>query len=562
MSYTNEQLIEKFNQFRQEPIETEWLEFKEAKEKFASDDLGRYFSALSNEANLKGKKSGWLILGIENVLPRRIVGTSYRNSAEKLDSLKHEIAQNTNGISFQEIYELQIEHKRVLMFQIPACPAGIITLWKGHAYGKDGESLTALHEHEREQIRRQITEKDWSAEICAGATIKDLDDRAVSFAREKFISKNKQNNRLNVKDIQKWEDMLFLEKIQLARKEQLTKAAILLLGKPESAMILTPHPAQITWKLEAEEEAYEHFGPPFLLSVEGVFEKIRNVKFRIQPFNQLVPVELTKYDSSIILEALNNCIAHQDYEQHARIIVTEKSDRIILRNIGSFYDGILEDYVLRDRKPERYRNPVLVQAMVQLDMIDTMGMGIRRMFNAQRERFFPLPEYDFEEGNHVVMTIFGRLIDENYSRILMEKSDLTLAEVILLDRIQKRKNISVKQARLLKKKHLIEGRAPSFYLSASISTKIGGKADYIKNRGFDKVYYENLILNYLKEFKKANRKELDDLLMSKLPEILSDKQKKIKITNLIYGLSKKKGIIENKAKSTKFPVWVLKLESK
>ena len=100
-------------------------------------------------------------------------------------------------------------------------------------------------------------------------------------------------------------------------------------------------------------------------------------RFKLQPFNQLIPIELSKYDSWIILEALNNCIAHQDYTQNARVIVTEKVDKLILQNRGSFYDGNVEDYVLRERTPEKYRNPFLTQAMVNMDMIElTLKVGL------------------------------------------------------------------------------------------------------------------------------------------------------------------------------------------
>ncbi|MEA1980784.1 MAG: transcriptional regulator, partial [candidate division Zixibacteria bacterium] len=256
-----------------------------------------------------------MIFGAKDKLPREIVGSNYRNDRASLESLKHEVAVQTNGISFQEIYELDLPEGRVVMFQIPAAPAGIPTSWKGHFYGRDGESLGALSVQELDTIRNQATEVDWSAVVCENATVDDLDEQAIQIAREKFSAKHKASEFKD--EIGSWDTATFLDKTKITRNGQITKTAILLLGKPESAHHMNPHPAQLSWKLEAEEEAYEHFGPPFLLSVEGVFKRIRNIKFKLQPFNQLVPIELTKYDSKIILEALNNCIAHQDYSQNA-----------------------------------------------------------------------------------------------------------------------------------------------------------------------------------------------------------------------------------------------------
>lgn len=549
--YSKEQLIEKLDQYRQMPSEIEWLEFKEAKRDFHFNDLGKYFSAISNEANLKGQQFGWLIFGVKDKLPRDIVGSRYRDTAG-LIRLKHEISQRTNGLTFQEIYELDLPQGRVVMFQIPAAPTGIPTSWEGHYYGRNGESLGPLSIQELELIRRQ-DHPDWSAEICREATILDLDEEALKVAKAKFQDKHKGSRELNSKN---WDTITFLDKIKLTKNGKVTKAAILLLGKPEASHYLNPHPAQISWKLDTEEQAYAHFGPPFLLSVEEVFRHIRNIKFRFQPANQLIPIELSKYESTIVLEAINNCVAHQDYTQCARIIIIEKIDRLILQNIGGFYDGTVDGYVLEGHVPEKYRNSLLVQAMVSLDMIDTMGMGIKRMFEEQRKRFFPLPEYEPLDSNHVRLIIYGKLIDENYSRILIENQDLPLAEVIALDSVQKKRPISRHVAQILKKKLLVEGRYPNLFVSAAIAQAPDDRAQYIKNRAFDSDHYEQMILKFIKTYGAATRKEIEALILDKLPEILTEKQKDKKIGNLIAKM-KKDGLIENRG-SNKTPRWIRK----
>lgn len=534
------------------PAETEWVEFKEAKQNISFNDLGQYFSALSNEANLKRKHCGWLVLGVTDKTPRMIVGTNYRQDRLSLDKLKHEIAQQTNGLTFQEIYELQTGKGRVLLLHIPCAPAGIPVSWKGHFYGRNGESLSPLSIHELELIRGQLSDVDWSAEICAEASLDDLNDTAVGLAKQRFADKYANLSE----DVSRWTVEQFLDKAKITRNGQLTRTAILLLGKPEAAHHVSPHPAQITWRLTADEEAYEHFGPPFLTTIEQIFQRIRNTRFRLQPFNQLVPVELTKYDSRTVLEAINNCIAHQDYSQNARIVVTECTDRIVLQNIGAFYDGSVEDYVLNERTPERYRNPFLTQAMVNLNMIDTMGMGIRRMFIEQRKRFFPLPEYEFPDANHVVMTIFGKLIDENYSRVLIEKQDLELAEVITLDRVQKKHPVDRKYILDLRKKGLIEGRYPNVYIAAQIAKATEQEADYTKHKAFDDRYYLDLMISFLEQHQEAKSSDFRRLLMDKLSDMLSPKQKKNKVRNLTQKLVQT-GKIENVGKATRGAIWRL-----
>ena len=148
------------------PHETEWLEFKEAKNSFHFDELGKYFSALSNEANLKKQACGWLIFGVKD--DRSVCGTQFRENPAHLDSLKQEIANHTTGnLTFDDIYVLNHPGGRVVMFKIPPAMQGIPTAWKGHWYGRNGESLGALSLREIETIRLQSsdehqTNSDWN----------------------------------------------------------------------------------------------------------------------------------------------------------------------------------------------------------------------------------------------------------------------------------------------------------------------------------------------------------------------------------------------------------------
>ena len=136
---TEQELIKLLDELIVLPAETEVVEFKEAKNNFDFSDLGEYFSALCNEANLKNKPFAWLVFGVEDK-KHQIVGSNYRPLRKDLDSLKKEIAdQTTLRITFIEIYEIEQDNKRVILFQIPAAPKGIPVTFKGHYYGRDGE---------------------------------------------------------------------------------------------------------------------------------------------------------------------------------------------------------------------------------------------------------------------------------------------------------------------------------------------------------------------------------------------------------------------------------------
>ncbi|MBW2742281.1 MAG: putative DNA binding domain-containing protein [Deltaproteobacteria bacterium] len=571
---TKEELYKLLNELRSLPSETEWVEFKEAGSSYSFNKLGRYFSALGNEANLKGKPYGWLIFGVEDKA-RKIIGTYYRRDRSKLDSLKSEIAnkttkldslkseianKTTNRITFTEIHELLLsEGRRVIMFQIPAAPRGIPVAWEGHYYGRDGESLCALNIQEIEQIRNQHIKYDWSAQICKDATLNDLEPQAIGKAREQFKEKNKNSSTITPGEVDSWGNITFLNKAKVTIQGKITNTAILLLGKEESASLISPAVAKMSWILKDKENIeldYEHFGPPFLVNVERLFSRIRNLTYRTLPSGTLFPIEATQYDPWVIREVIHNCIAHQDYELGGRINVVENPASLIFTNAGSFLPGSVEQVIGQDAPQEIYRNPFLAEAMVQLNMIDTRGGGIKKMFTLQMERFFPLPDYDLKEPYRVKVHIRGEIIDEKYSRLLIDNADLDIWTVILIDKVQKRVRITKDEHSRLKKQRLIEGRYPNLFVAAKIASATGMKARHIRDRGFDKKYYQDMILALIREHAPVKRQDIDELILPKLPEVLSQKQKKAKIHNLLFELSAKMNKIKNIG-SRKCPQWVL-----
>lgn len=517
------------------PIETEWAEFKEARGNFDFDQLGRYFSALSNEANLNGQPFGWLVIGVTNKLPRVAVGTHYKDTQESLNKLKNEIAQETNHqLTFSAIHELQIEGNRVLLFQIPPAMNGVPTEWRGRVYGRHGESVSPLSLSEIDRIRAPL-KNDWSARVCEKATLDHLDPDAIRFARKQF----KEKHPKLADEIESYDDATFLNKAKLCIDGRVTHAALILLGKAESTHCLSPAQVQITWVLRDDknsEKDYQHFGPPFILATDQVLAKIRNLTVRHMPSGTLFPHEITQYEPWVIREMLHNCIAHQDYALGGRISVVEHADSLTFTNLGTFIPGSVEKMIRSDAPPDVYRNPFLAAAMVNLNMIDTIGSGIKRIFQYQRKRSFPMPDYELDDPGRVAVKLAGQILDENYTRLLLSNTEVDLMDVIALDKVQKKRPISNDDFVRLKKDGLIEGRRPNLYVSAEIAAATGDKATYIKNRAFDKAHYKDMVLAYLAKFGQATRTDLDSLLLEKLSDAINEKQKRRLIANLLQDM--------------------------
>lgn len=539
---TQRELISLVDRLRAERREREWFEFK--KNRFEPQELGEYLSALSNAAAWKREPMGYLIFGVDNET-HEVVGTSFDPYKSKGKGNQDLLIWLNNGLNPCPGIDAQIVNHpqgRIVVFSVrPAIGQPVYFFDK--AFIRVGSSKTALRNHP-EALRAIVTaETDWSAEICEGATVDDLDPDAIAKARDRFKVKYPSKNAA----VDGWNDTVFLNKAKLTIRGKVTNTALLLLGREESSSLVSPAVARISWFLKDgrnRELDYEHFDPPFLLKVDQVLQKIRNLTLRVMPSGTLFPREFTQYDLWVLREALHNSIAHQDYGLYGRIVVVETPDTILLVNAGEFLPGDVEKVIRQDAPQTIYRNRHLAEAMVNLNMIDTQGGGIKRMYVLQAERFFPLPDYDLTNPAQVSVTLRGAILDESYCRLLMRRTDLDLEEVILLDKVQKKVRISREDHKRLKKEGLVDGRYPMLFVAGDVAKATGTTSQHIRSRGLDQAFYQKLLLELIQKHGPVTRQEIDSLLLDKLPEVLSMAQKKTKIHNLIQEQSRK-GQIRN-----------------
>ena len=526
--------------------ENECVVFKKAENNFDIDILGKYFSALGNEATLKNKQYSWIVFGIDDKT-HKLTNTNFY-SDNNFNKVKKQITDNTtDNIGFIEIYEFMRNGKRVIMFQVPAA-SGTPINWKGFPYGRNGESIAPLTSNKIEQIKATAN-YDWSRQVIEGATIDNLDRDAIRVAREQFKSKYKGKSIAN--EVDNLSDIDFLNKVKLTLNSKITMACMLLLGKNEDDYLMNGYTPKMTWKLYDDFNVidYEHFGIPFIVNVENLKSKIRNLRYRYMVNdNTLFPNEVDQYDNYILRELINNCIVHQDYKLRGNINVMEYKDKLIITNEGNFIPETIENVLKDGFSSPYYRNQFLANAMVNLNMIDTVGSGIRRVYDIQKKKFFPMPDYDLSNDNRVIVTLYGKIIDEKYSKILFEKTNLDIDKVMLLDKVQKGFEITKKQSDYLRKENLIEGRYPNIYISSDIAKITGEKKDYMYNSGLENEFYMKMIIKYLENYGSASRKEIFALLNDKLPKSLDNKNKISRVRYLLDTL-KKNGKIYNDAKS-------------
>ena len=557
MEMTNTELIDLLDELSSFSTETEWIEFKMGKGSVTDEQIGEYISAMSNGATVANKPFGYLVWGVENNT-HAIRGTNFSfNRAKHGGNQDLELFLRTNlypKINF-EIFEFTYQNRQIVLLRIPSAKSEPVNFQK-KPYIRIGSNKTDLRNFP--ELMRIIynSQEDWSAKIIKNASLADLDPNAIAVARIKYKELNTNNSFYS--QIDTWNDLQFLDKAKITIDGKITHTAILLLGKEEATHYLLPSVAEITWKLDTEEKSYEHFTTPFLLTTTKLMQRIRNIKYKFFPDNELLATTVDKYDTRSILEAVHNCIAHQDYGLNSRILVTEQIDKLVFSNAGNFFEGKPDDYSFGDKTPIKYRNLWLATAMVNLGMIDRMGYGIHSLCVSQMKRFFPMPDYDLAPLNKVILKIYGQSIDENYSKILIHRGDLTLQEVILLDRVQKHLEITDHAATELRKKKLVEGRKPNYFVGAKISQTMGQKAEYSRNKAFEKQQYFDWILKSLKEHGSMSRQDINKLLWNILPAWMDDEKKKNRIKNIITELRSLKKISNSGSK--KDPIWILEIE--
>ena len=270
----------------------------------------------------------------------------------------------------------------------------------------------------------------------------------------------------------------------------------------------------------------------------------------------LFPDEVNQYEPEVIKEILNNCIAHSDYRLRGKINVEEFENKLVFINEGAFIPETVQSALAPGYKPPYYRNAFLCNAMVNLFMIDTNSMGIPMMYQIQKSKCFPLPSYDLNTPNRVKVTLYGKILDKNYTQLLHSNADLDIVTVFLLDKIQKKELISNEDYQILRKKGLAEGRFPNIYVSFKVADLGGQKTEYVKNKGLTDEMCKNLIINALKEMKSASKSELRIVLDAALPAILNEKQKDKKLSNLLQSL-RTSAVIDNDGKH-RHAKWFLK----
>lgn len=527
-------------EYPQENTRCEWKEFKNLKNSFCGDEKNDVISYVSAIANMEG---GDLVIGVHDKT-LEIVGTDTYNYDKQKAILR--LAERCVNLSTEDLYIDEFitddTNRKVWVIHIPKHLPKRPVFAHNKAWQRIEDSLVAMTTERTSAILDEpiFSETDWSAQIVSDATIDDLDEVAIAKARMMF---KKVHSRIPEAEVNAWTVETFLSKCGIMKNGGITRAAIILLGKYESAFKLRPAVVQVTWTRRDEKQDvvdYEHFTVPFILTVDEILSKIENLTMREMPGGTLFPDTMKQYDDYTIREALHNCIAHQDYTMQQRINFVENPTYLYYSNAGSFIPGTLENALTNEEPQAYFRNECLCRAMVDFNMIDTVSRGIKKMFNEQWRRHFPMPDYEIDAKNRKVsVRIYGNEINKQYTNLLKTNDSLTLWDCISLDAVQKGRAIHEDVAQNLLNRGLIEGEAPNYTISLGIAKATNQLQGYTKQKGLDKEKMKQMILQYLKNAGTdgAKRDSIYEYIKDVMPQVKTHEQQLRLLGDILSALS-------------------------
>ena len=527
-------------EYPQENARCEWKEFKNLKNSFCGDEKNDVISYVSAIANMDG---GDLVIGVHDKT-LEIVGTDTYNYDKQKAILR--LTERCVNLSTEDLYIDEFitddTNRKVWVIHIPKHLPKRPVFAHNKAWQRIEDSLVEMTTERMSTILDEpiFSETDWSAQIVSDATIDDLDEVAIAKARMMF---KKVHSRIPEAEVNAWTVETFLSKCGIMKNGGITRAAIILLGKYESAFKLRPAVVQVTWTRRDEKQDvvdYEHFTVPFILTVDEILSKIENLTMREMPGGTLFPDTMKQYDDYTIREALHNCIAHQDYTMQQRINFVENPTYLYYSNVGSFIPGTLENALTNEEPQAYFRNECLCRAMVDFNMIDTVSRGIKKMFNEQWRRHFPMPDYEIDAKNRKVsVRIYGNEINKQYTNLLKTNNSLTLWDCISLDAVQKGRTIHENVAQDLLNRGLIEGKAPNYTISLGIAKATRQLQDYTKQKGLDKEKIKQMILQYLKNAGTdgAKRDSIYKYVKDVMPQVKTHEQQLRLLGDILSALS-------------------------
>jgi ATP-dependent DNA helicase RecG len=388
-----------------------------------------YIVAFANEGG------GTLVLGMADAFPHEVVGSDFSDG--KLGALTDDIYIKL-GIRV-EMYELFENSLRVLVTEIPSRPIGKMLKYEGVPLMRVGESLRNMSDEEMFAILSE-QEPDFSAKVCEGLMISDLDPLAIRKMKESYAAK--QNNFM----FTELSDEQVLSDLKLLQQGRLNYAALILLGKRDVIARLLPQ-CRIIWEYRNDSsqiyfDAREIIEDPLYIAIENIWRLINQPTLNRKHPDQSGTYIFDIYDFNevVLREAILNAVAHRDYTITSEVVIKQYPDQIIINNPGGFPKGVTIENLLTVSSTPRSR--LMTEVMEKTGLVERSGQGVDKIFSITLSEGKHEPDYSSSDMFQVTLTLRAPIIDRAFYNFIKEYRDsgkepkLGVEQIITLGKIR------------------------------------------------------------------------------------------------------------------------------
>jgi ATP-dependent DNA helicase RecG len=387
-----------------------------------------YIAALSNEGG------GKLVFGMTDKHPHDVVGTIFAEN--KVGAMLDDIYGKMGvRVESEELFENEL---RVLVLTVPKRPVGKLMKYEGVPLMRIGDSLRNMSDEEMFKILSE-QEPDFSAKICEGLTISELDPNAISILKNRFAVKANNPAFKNTDDHQALSDL------ELIVGNRVTYAALILLGKRESIRKYLPQSKTILeyrgTEMQIPSDWREEIIDPLFIGLDETWRLIHS-RNSVEHINDGPYIDdVTVFDEVVTREALLNAIAHRDYSLTSEIVIRQSPKKLTINNPGGFPKGVtLENIITINSTP---RSRLLSEVLLKTGLVERSGQGIDKIYSISLAQGKPAPDYSSSDLFQVSLSLDGRVTDkafylfiQNVSKNLAEDKQLSVHDIIALAKIR------------------------------------------------------------------------------------------------------------------------------
>ena len=504
---------------------------------------------------LANANGGYLVLGMEDAFPHKVVGTSQCENA--LGKLENEIYKALQiPVDAYELFDEQ--NNRVVVVEIPRHPVGKALRFEDVPLWRSGEELIPMPDKVLFSILQE-TDPDYSQAICEGVTIDDLDKEAIDILKEKYARKQNNPTFTSLSDRQALSDLKLIE------GNKVTNAAVLLVGKAEIIQQNFPQAkVQHEFRTTEGQERFDKrlsFVAPFYILIDQLWKAVNDRNGSVPVQEGAYMFDIPFFNEEVIREVINNAFAHRDYRLASEIVIKQYPTKLSVISPGGFPIGVtLENILTVSSTP---RNRLLADVLAATGIVERSGQGMDVIFRLTLSEGKQTPDYSKTNDYQVTAILSATVKDPGFALFiksiqqeLPENQKLSVFDVLTFCAIREGKQPKDKEiAKRLYSMGYLEKRGKTsairYILPRRYYELTGNQSEYSELTDWDDEQIWSVLFRYLKKYGTAKKTDIAKLIgqhisdsqLRRLLERLSEGPnppliKEGKTRNLTYSLSK------------------------